>query len=1006
MLPKRIRMQAFASYAESAEIDFEKLDSLFLIHGETGAGKTAVLDAMMYALYGRSSGNERSSFRCALPQAAETPTEVEFEFRSGGELYRFTRSIFITPRSKELKAKQDCFIYDEKEQCFRALLENPTQTKVEREAERITGLTADQFRQVVILPQGQFERLLTSDSDDKEKTLSTLFAAEKYTAISAKLSEKADAFRKKVAEESMELNAMLAAEKAESIEQLREKAEIAEKEKSELEPAAEQARKALAEIRERLGAAEVLAEKFSARDNSAKRLAELDADSGRIGALREALAKNTEAGKLRPSYSEKLNAAEAVKQRSNRLAVAVSAAEAAEKDYAQAVEKGRQIAEKETEYKSDLQEKAVLGKLAEVYEKISAAEQKRKKIDAERCAAEKNCGLLDISVKKADEGIAALEKERSEIHSVYTNALPALAARKAALENGAEAERNLLNYVAGYNEIQKKIGKLKSETAVLAEKKTAAEQKYDRLYEQFILHTAAELSSSLKEGMPCPVCGSREHPHPAEKSADAVTSEMVRAARTAFETAAAAVADKEAETARQEARIPVAEEHIGRMKKIIEECGYSAEELRDVRARTEIAEKKNALLPQIEEKLKGLQAQLGDLKSKRDAENQRVIELKNGFATADAEAAVLRGQLDKRYPDERSYKAGVIRLAEKISAYEQARSGFEEKMRAAEKRKIETAAAVEQAREELAAAQKSSDAAEKAFVQQLSSAGFATEEMFTRALLSEKTAAEYAAETERYALERHSAKERLEQLSAELEGKEKPELEALRSSAAESENRLSELSARGAVAAENAARLKKVIEKYTVKFADGEKRREQCDKLTAFAKFMHGGKGISFTRYMLGIMLGLVVDEANRILSDIHGGRFRLCIKKELSASSKQGLDLEVENITAGAAMKYGVKDLSGGEKFLISLALSLGLSSVARSRSGGIEIEAMFIDEGFGSLDPDSLREAISILCGLTSRRNTIGIISHVEELKSVIPCGVNVVKDKTGCSKILSTV
>ena len=138
----------------------------------------------------------------------------------------------------------------------------------------------------------------------------------------------------------------------------------------------------------------------------------------------------------------------------------------------------------------------------------------------------------------------------------------------------------------------------------------------------------------------------------------------------------------------------------------------------------------------------------------------------------------------------------------------------------------------------------------------------------------------------------------------------------------------------------------------------------------------------------------------------MHGGRFRLCIKTDLAANSKQGLDLEVENLTADGSAKYSVKDLSGGEKFLISLALSLGLSSVAQSRSGGIKIEAMFIDEGFGSLDTGLLREAVGILCGLTSERSTIGIISHVSELKSVIPCGISVAKDKDGSSTILSTV
>ncbi|MDE6599849.1 MAG: SMC family ATPase, partial [Oscillospiraceae bacterium] len=167
-------------------------------------------------------------------------------------------------------------------------------------------------------------------------------------------------------------------------------------------------------------------------------------------------------------------------------------------------------------------------------------------------------------------------------------------------------------------------------------------------------------------------------------------------------------------------------------------------------------------------------------------------------------------------------------------------------------------------------------------------------------------------------------------------------------------------------------------------------------------KFMRGDEGISFTRYFLGKMLSLVTTEANRILGEGRGGKFRLRVKSDYAANSKQGLDLEVETLTADFKVAYGVKNLSGGEKFLISLALSLGLSAVARSRSGGIDMEAMFIDEGFGSLDPASLREAVAILCGLAAGRTTIGIISHVEELQNVIPCGISVRKNPDGTSSV----
>lgn len=1006
MLPVRLKMQAFASYADAVEIDFERLNSLFLIHGATGSGKTAILDAMMYALYGRSSGDSRSTFRCALPAAENLTTEVEFTFRSGGRLYKFTRTIRITPRSRKEESKQDCFIYEEAEGQFRAIFENPTFTKVNDEAKRITGLDADQFRQVVILPQGQFERLLTSKSEDKENTLSTLFAADKYSKISAKLAEKAAAMKNEIEHSDTALKAVLAAENAESIDGLRQEAERLDEEMTALAPTAEEVKKKLSATRERLTAAEVLTGKFSSAEETEKKLSELDRLAERIAFVKSALAKNAEAGRLRPEYTEMLTAAESFGRRKIQLAAAKKAAEDAAINYNAISEKGKTAAEEEKLYKARLSELAVLTGLADIYDKITAAESRRSRLAREFADAERSCLLIAESEKKTAADIEKLEAQQTEIRDKYTATLPDLLSRKKALESGAEAEKKLIVYDRALEDIRNSVARLKNEAALLDKSRLDAEKKYDRLYADFIANTAAELSSSLKEGMPCPVCGSTSHPCPAVNSGNAVTAEAVKSAKTAFEIAYKAASDKHNEAAAQEARIPAAEEHIGNMQKIMEDCGYSADELKRVAAEAETAEKKNALLPEIRQHLSQLAAQRDGLKGKAEEASQRKIRLQNEASAANVEAETLKNQLDKRYPDAASYMAGVALLRTEIEKYEKKKSAFDEAMKSAEIRKIETSAALMQAEEEILAAQKNSETASKAFAEKLSQAGFPSAEEYKKALLPDSTAAEYAAESEQYDLARHSLEEQLAQLKNDLDGKEKPVLDLLRQEAEDAQTEFADISARLSLADRKSKRLKKLVEDCSAQFAESEKRREEYDKLSAYAKFMVGSKGISFTRYILGIILGLVVEEANSILSGVHGGRFRLCVKTDLAANSKQGLDLEVENLTADGSAKYSVKDLSGGEKFLISLALSLGLSSVAQSRSGGIKIEAMFIDEGFGSLDTELLREAVSILCGLTGERSTIGIISHVSELKSVIPCGINIAKNKDGASTILSTV
>ena len=1007
MLPVKLKMQAFASYAHAVEINFEKLNSLFLIHGATGSGKTAILDAMMYALYGKSSGDGRSTFRCALPAAEGLPTEVEFTFRSGGRLYKFTRTIRITPRSKKEESKQDCFVFEEAEGQFRAIFENPTITKVNEEAVRITGLDAEQFRQVVILPQGQFERLLTSKSEDKEKTLSTLFAADKYTAVSAKLSDKATAMKKELEQEDVALKAVLAAENAASISELQEKIETAVKEKTRLAPLTKEAEKKLSASREKLTAAEILAEKFASSENTGKQLSALDKLAERIAFVKSALAGNAEAGKLRPEYAETISAAEALDARRKQLESARFCAADAEKNYTLISEKSKTIAEDEKLYKTKLSELAVLTGLSDVYDKIDTAEARRSRFSRELADAERSCLLLTDSERKTAAEIKKLEAEQTKIRDSYAAALPDLLSRKKALEGGAEAEKKLLVYRRALDEIRNNVEKLKNEAAECDKRKAEAEKKYDRLYADFIANTAAELSSSLKEGMPCPVCGSTVHPCPAKNSAEAVTAEAVKSAKTAFESAYKAASDKHNEASAQEARIPAAEEHIGNMLKIIEDCGYTADQLREVTEKAEEAEKRAALLPKIKEQLSGLAAQSEDLKNKAEEAAQRRVRLQSEASAANAEAETLKNQLDKRFPDVVSYKAGIAEIKSVIEKFEKEKTAFDEAMKTAESNRIKTAEALAKAEEEALAAQQNLDNANKIFSLRLVQAGFASAEDYKKALLSDVTAAEYAAEAERYDLERHALTERLAQLRTELDGKEKPALDLIRGETKKLQAEFAELSAGLSVASQKIERLEKLYADCSARFAETEQRREKYDKLYAYAKFMVGSTGISFTRYILGIILGLVVEEANSILSGVHGGRFRLCVRSDITDMRvKQGLDLEVETITAEGIAKYGVKDLSGGEKFLISLALSLGLSAVVQSRSGGIRIDAMFIDEGFGSLDTGLLREAVGILCGLTSERSTIGIISHVSELKSVIPCGISVAKDKDGCSEILSTV
>ena len=244
------------------------------------------------------------------------------------------------------------------------------------------------------------------------------------------------------------------------------------------------------------------------------------------------------------------------------------------------------------------------------------------------------------------------------------------------------------------------------------------------------------------------------------------------------------------------------------------------------------------------------------------------------------------------------------------------------------------------------------------------------------------------------------AAKRQEELSGELSGKERPDIASLKKLRDSADAKCSELDFNIRSTEENIKRLTDLAADCRKRMEALNARREIYARQREFADMMSGAKGISFTRYVLGVMLDMVTDEANNMLANMLDGTFRLVRSKEVGGGSKQGLDLMVESALAEHSASYPTAQLSGGEKFLISLVLGVALSTVVQSRFGGISIDAMFIDEGFGSLDPAALADAVKVIYTIQGSRRKVGIISHVDKLKEEIPCCINVKKDRHGSS------
>ena len=474
MKPLKLEMQAFGPYRNRETIDFEKLSQsgIFLIKGPTGSGKTTIFDAMTYALYGGSSGddekkkngrNEIKEWRCNQAEWGNN-TYVAFTFSVGGKVYRFTRGAECKKKNL-LETYAACRI--EPDGTELQLFENPKSGDLNQKTEELLGLTKDQFRQVMLLPQGQFERFLTADSRDKETLLSKIFDAEIWKGYADKFFDKVKARKDALDEENKAVMTSLAEEsrsgRAAFTEPGQLKLYIDELKKEAADNEERHAAFAGNEKQEKLNADIALAEQFATLHGYEHKAAELKAEQQRIAEAKAKLADAENAEELRP-FLEKLDkaAAEALKrkQQHEKLKNSLPAAEM----------------------------------------KAAAAAEAFEKHNAESPAA------------KLQNRIGELEAKRETYNS--------LESLKALAENAAAA---LKKAASVKNRAAQKLNKAAADAKAAYETSMAAEDNARALRTAYYAGIYGEIAGELKDGVRCPVCGSLEHPQPAVKAEGSIS---------------------------------------------------------------------------------------------------------------------------------------------------------------------------------------------------------------------------------------------------------------------------------------------------------------------------------------------------------------------------------------------------------------------------------------------------------------------------------------------------
>ncbi len=916
MRPLKLTISAFGPYAGRTVLDLDRLgdSGLYLITGDTGAGKTTIFDAITYALYGEASGQSREPgmFRSKYADPS-VPTEVELVFAYDGRTYTIRRNPeYERPKSRgegvtTQKAEAELHLPDGR------VITRPRE--VDGAVRNIMGIDRGQFMQIAMIAQGEFLKLLLASTEDRKAIFRQIFKTDLFRDLQEKLKREANELYRQCSDTRNSLSQYVSG--------------IAEEESGPLAPEAELARSGKLPAGETLELVEKLirrdeASAESIRSEMEEKAAELARIDGRIGRLdarekvrgeaEKAKADREEARRLRELHRDGLETARRRIPEREKAAQRKAQLEAELPRYQELADTKRRLADslKRTgEIETVLKQKA-----AGMAEKRAALEARRETLKDLAGAGERREKL------RLEQMIRTGRKERL---SVFLKSA----------ERTEEKRNELEKWQARYRKL--------SEAAV------KASGTYEEMDKAFLDQQAGILAEKLEEGIPCPVCGSPHHPRPAEKTAGAPSEDRLKEAR-----AAADRAKKDAHEASAFCRAQKEELEVLEEKETEEAAGLWRDVPQDPRARA-LAETE-ALLKEIA----GLEEEISGEQRKIDAAEG----LENEIAGLEADLAKLTEETEQSKADLASLKASAEELTARAEK-EMELLSFPDWVKAKEEidrlnlTVLRMDAALRSAEENYQTADRDLKALEEKILTLEKQLSGQEEEGDRQELQAGRDAA---------AAERQAAEERAKQVHARL---------------------------RINLAARDNIRGK------MEELETAEKRYAWLKALSDTANGTLSGKEkVMLETYIQMTYFDRIIARANLRLLVMTGNQYELKRRTEAeNFRSQSGLDLNVVDHYNGT--ERSVKTLSGGESFKASLALALGLSDEIQSSAGGVKLDTMFVDEGFGSLDEESLDQAMRALASLADGRRLVGIISHVADLKNRIDRQIVVTKERTGGSR-----
>ncbi|WP_430785657.1 AAA family ATPase [Virgibacillus flavescens] len=1023
-----LSLKAFGPYWEQQTINFEDLggESIFLITGPTGAGKTTIFDAICYALYGRASGSDRDQDSLRSHFATmEDYTEVKFQFALNQKEYVVSRS----PKQYKKKERGEGFTDDppkailyEVKNGEKILLYSRIK-EVNETLESKLGFDYEQFRKMILIPQGEFRKLISENSKEREAVLQNIFHTYFYERMSDQLKTEARTLKDKIVfiEQAIhqELSKIewtnISPDESDTIKLTLEKLknEIVETKKLNVNEISkrDQHQQGLQLLQQSLQHAKTLEEKYTQKQTLEMEQKELDKRKESIQETKKKLEAAASASKVIPFEEQMMERLQESKEEEKGLHL--------QSDRVNRLENEFEIISKS--YNDQLKEE-------------DARDQFKATISKEKQQLE----YVNLYLKFSDE-LTKLKKERNEINNELTNldsqsnaierkiketdvslqSEQMLTKQYYEMKEQCEKANQIIQQLTKLNLEDEKLVALRSDylkIKVSFQQKqtelTKTREEYKKLESMQKKEYAVVLAAQLDNRMPCPVCGSHQHPDKAHNHEDTldwkrmeVIENKLREDEKSVEDFQKTYVDSKSEGQSQRLLVDKLEEEIknnlpeferSERRKIFDQ--WKEKSLEYQGKRNEIHHRLESF-QQIKADREGLISQKETVKQTFDQLSKNYQASNDSLVKYEYKVEDLKKSIPENVTDPYKFELEITEKEKTytkwINTWQQLKKDYQDSRDRIQKEKT----ILEEKQKNAKRARDNYVKYDSLFKKQVEVFGFNSVELYKNAILSDEEQLKLQNSVQTYEKRSEEISYTLKNIINDIHGKEMPDIEKLNSDLTKAQQELDNINEHVQLLRMKVTSHDRIYQSVTKQYEEQVELESDYYAIGELADLAHGNNSLrlSFERYVLASFLDEIILQANLRLDRMSDHRYQLIRSEQVAKRGAQsGLDLEVLDHHTG--QQRSVKTLSGGEGFKASLCLALGLADVVQTHAGGVQLDTLFIDEGFGTLDEESLQQAIDCLKDLQESNRLLGIISHVPHLKSEIHAKLQITPSRNG--------